>query len=223
MPVSDPPPATSTPLSKPAPLTTEESAAWLETANFDTDFYKGMRRTHRSIAALELDTQALVKELIDHKGVSPQEVVRLMSTIDADVPLNRTHELAHDIMLVTGELQHQGRLVEGDYYELLTALKNINTKLAGKKPPRRISSQEELRGKTALTYAFSTWWDRGIPDTANYKLNSPALTEFIYEHPEDLDRVLAYVDERGMDDDHDFDGLMESLEAPASAVQEGWL
>lgn len=212
-----------TPLLKPAPLTLEESSAWLATANFDTDFYKGMRGTHRSIAALELDTQALVKELMEVKGVPNTQVVRLMSAIDAHVPLNQRHELTHDIMLVTGELQGQGRLVKIDYSVLLFVMKRINAELAGKNPPLRISSREELDGKTALIHAFYKWWVRDKSAVSDYRLNSDILTEFIYEHPEDVERILAYVDERGMEDDDDFYGLMESLEAPASAVQAGWL
>lgn len=218
------PPKPVTPLLKPAPLTVEESSEWLATANFDTEFYKGMRGTHRSIAALELDTQALVKELIEHKGVSTRKVVPLMSAIDAHVAMNQRYALAHDIMLVAGELQNQGRLADVvDYGALLIALRNVNVKRTGKKLPGRISSQEELDGKTALTHAFSKWRVRHVTDAANYKLNSDLLTEFIYDHPEELDRVLTYVDERGMDNDNDFYGLMASLEAPASAVQEGWL
>jgi hypothetical protein len=217
------PPKPVTPLSKPAPLTTDESSAWLATVNFDTEFRKGMRGTHRSIAAMELDTQALIKELIDHKGVSTRQVVPLMSAIEAHIAVNQRYTLTHDIMLVAGELQHQGRLVDVDYGALLIALRNVNVKLTGKKLPGRISSQEELDGKTALTHAFSKWRVRHVTDAANYKLNSDLLTEFVYDHPEELDRVLTYVDERGMDDDNDFYGLMASLEAPASAVQEGWL
>lgn len=214
----------STVLLKPSPLTVEESSAWLASANFDTAIQHGERRTHNSIARMDRESQSLLKELIEEKKVSTEEASRLMNSIESVAPLNRRHELDHDLMLVVGELQRQSRLGDkNDYAGMLISLMSISTNLSGGEQPQRISSQEELRGKAALTVAFTRWRNGLIPDSANYKLNSSDLTEFIFAYPEDLDRLLAYVDARGMNNDSDFKAFMESLNVPTLAIQSGWL
>lgn len=212
-----------TPLSKPAPLTGEESSGWLDTVNFDTTYQKGLRRTHNAIAMLEPDTQALVKELIEQKNVPTIQVVRLMGAITTVLPEEQKYALSHDIMLVVGKLQEQGRLGDKtDYSGLLISLRDIKASSFGKLPLQRISSQEELEGKTAMTHAMSHL-QRNHTLAVTNEITSAKLVELIQDQPEDVDRILAYIDERGMTNDRDFEGLVESLESPAPAIEGGWL
>lgn len=223
-PEPSPAPKPVTPLSLPVPLTPAESSAWLENIDFDPDFQFGLRTTRSSIAALELETQSLLKELMEDRGLPIREAMRLMNAINTVVPLNRIHEMTHDIMLITGELKSQGRLVDqNNYAGMLISLNRVSLNLAGKSKPQRISNHEELIAKTVLTHAFTSWRSGSMSDSVNYKLNSQVLTSFLLEHPEELDRLLSYADERGLNNDGDFGGFLESREVEENAIHGGWL
>jgi hypothetical protein len=229
-------------LIKPNPLTPQESEDWASHLNSGTTQYE--QTIKRETARLEPDTQALLKAYTDAGVLLNETRNHLVGAMGIGLERRRNKALEHNLVLVAERLRSDERVPAlmqlVDCHKLMVALEGVNylKGAANREPIDKIGTAEELEKISALVHA-TIRWDSEDKDhlvkpfqprdkemvKVYTAIRNKYLSSLIIERPQDVDRIIDYLDERAVSNKSDVDEIRRYLDSPAgqSAVAEGWL
>lgn len=229
-------------LNKTTPLTPRESEEWI--AGFNSGATQYQQTVKRDTARLEPDTQALLKAFTEDGTLLGETREHLVGTMSIGLERRRNKALEYNLVLVAERLCSEGRVPArmqlSTCHDLAIALEGVNylKGTAHREPIKKIETTDELDKISALVYATYQWTKSGRghltkPFQPQNKeivkvymgLRNKHLASLILERPQDVDRIIGYLEERRAANKSDVDEIRRYLDSPESqsAVAEGWL
>lgn len=229
-----------TPLRLPKPLKEHESWAWVTSTYVDST-----KHVMPDAEALDPATKAIAKDLGDREIFTHRAMGSLIGAMDASVRGGTNSAMEHNFLLVAEKLCLSGLILSSienpQCHSLVRSLWGtyfLDTP-GKRKPTTKVTTQEELDSLAALTYATHYWeskgneeiiqpWYPNNPTTRRkdlvYTLRNKNLAALIRERPEEVERVIAYVEERGSDlfPINDLRDYLDATEGTPS-LADGWL
>jgi hypothetical protein len=230
-----------TPLRKLKPLNENEAWAWMTSTHVDSSGH-----VMSDAEGLDDETKAIAKDLGDRGVFTRRAIAALVRATNAGDRGRLNSPMEHNFLLVAERLRLSGLVSESIQYPQCSSLVRslwgthfLNTP-SKRKPTEKVATQEELDGLAALTYATSYWenksnadlikpWHPKSPTTGKkelvYTLHSKPLADLIVERPDEVERIISYIEERGQGRMVPVNSIREYLDTTEGnrTLAEGWL